>query len=507
MQMGKKLAAVVVAAALALSGCSSSGESSGTGTGAQIKTLRLPTSAAPTSFTIGQWGGGDATLLRSVYDTILSQDLDGKIVGSIAESWKYSDDRKTLTLTIRSGMKFTDGEPVDAAAVVASLEALRKGASTSAWLSAISEVKASDSSTVVVTLSEPNAALLAALAGVAGVVGSPKSLTTESSKLEPVGSGAYTIDKSATTVGALYTLKKNSDNWNAKAYPFETVTLRVMQDPTAVQNAVLAGQLDHAGITPEQATLYDTSKFTTGQSKPQAVGALWFVDRAGKLVPALADVRVRRAINLAFDRSLIESSLNKGTSHATNQVFSPTGQAYSADLLTAKSFDVDSAKKLMADAGYANGFTVTMPSVAGVTTNFESTITQLLGDIGVKVTWESVPFQDFFKKVFTGTYGMFFFFNGFTGSDALDAQASLSGLFNPTGFITPELQALVDAANAAPEDKQAAAYQAINKHLVDEAWAAPIIYATGIYVASKNITFTPPVIGSQNLLPFRPAGS
>lgn len=508
--MGKKLAAVVVAAAtaLALVACGSSTGSSSSSAGASADaTLHLPLSAAPTSFAIGEWGGGDATLLLSVYDTILSQDLDGKVGPGIAESWKYSDDRKTLTLTIRSGMKFSDGTPVDAAAVAASLKALQKGTSSGATLTAISDVTASDASTVVLTLSRPDAALIPVLAGVSGVVGSPKSLGAESSKLDPVGSGPYTIDKSATTVGGVYTLKKNPDNWNAKAYPFETVQLRVMQDATASQNAMQAGQLDFAGITGDQVSLYDPSKFTTGQSKPQAVAALWFADRAGKVVPALQDVRVRQAINMAFDRALLESSLNKGATHATNQVFSPLDPAFSEELLTTNSYDVDAAKKLMADAGFADGFAVTMPSVAGVTTTYESTITQQLADIGITVTWESVPFQDFFQKVFTGTYGMFFFFNGFTGNDAQDAQAALTGIFNPTQFMTPELQALLDTANAAPEDQQADAYLAVNKYLVDQAWAAPIVYATGNWVASKNITYTPPVVSGQNLLPYAPAGS
>ena len=237
------------------------------------------------------------------------------------------------------------------------------------------------------------------------------------------------------------------------------------------------------------------------------MAALWFTDRAGKVIPALQEVGVRKAINMAFDRGLIESSLNKGSSHATNQVFSPLDPAFSEDLLTTNSYDVAAAKKLMADAGYADGFAVTMPSVAGVTTTYESTITQQLGDIGITVTWESVPFQDLFQKVFTGTYGMFFFFNGFAGNDAQDAQAALTGLFNPTQFMTPELQALLDTANAAPEDQQADAYLAVNKYLVEQAWAAPIVYATGNWVSSKDITYTPPVVGGQNLLPFAPASS
>ena len=491
---------------LGLAGCSSGNGSSSGSSGAEVTTLRLPLQAVPASLAVGGEGGGDSTLLLSVYDTIVRRGLDGAVTPGVAESWEYSDDRLTLTLTIRSGMTFSNGEAVDAAAVAASLEATRKGTSTASFISSISDVKASDASTVVVTLSRPDAALLPNLATGSGAVGAPSVLTAESSKLDPVGSGPYTIDKAASTAGALYSLKRNPNYWNVAAYPFETVEFRFMQDPVAVQNALLANQLDWANITLDQVGSFDTSKFTTGVSLPQAFGAVWLPDQAGNIIPALADVRVRQAINMAFDRDLIATSLNAGSSHPSNQVFSPLGEAFSEELLATNSFNVDGAKKLMADAGYASGFAVTMPSTP-ISVQYEATITQGLGDIGITVTWESVTLQDFYQKVFTGTYGMFFMFNGFAGSDPQDAASSLTGLFNPFQTMTPELQSLLDAANAAPEDQQAAAYRAVNEYLVDEAWTSPIVYATGSFVTTKGVTYTPPVVAGQSLLPFAPAGS
>ena len=503
-----RAAAVAAAAGLALTACSGGGGSSSGATEDDApQTLRLSQAAPPANFQIGNWAGGDATLFLSVYDTIVHRGVDGELEPAIAESWEYNEDRTQLTLDIRDGMEFTNGEPVDAEAVVASLEAARAGSSTAQNLASVQQVEATDESTVVVTLAQPDGALVDSLSSTVGAVGAPDVLTAEESKLSPIGSGPYTLSAES-TVGSKYILEKNEDHWNADAYPYETVEVQVIADPSASQNAVLSGQLDFAGLQSADAlTQFPEDRFSSGVGKANAVAVLWLVDREGKVVPALSDVRVRQAINLAFDRAGIEKNLNPGTNHATNQIFSPEGEAFSEDLLEETPHDVDRAKELLAEAGYPDGFPVTMPSVTGITTTYESVITQSLADIGVQVTWESVPFQDFYAKVFGGNYGMFFMFNGFGGSPALDFKTSTSGIFNPSGATTPELQELVTSAYSASEEEQGEAYAAINEYLVAEAWYAPITYVTGFWVAPTTIDYTPPVAFGQSVEPFQPAGS
>jgi peptide/nickel transport system substrate-binding protein len=499
--------AVVAVAGLALAACSSGG-GGGASADSGDQTLRISVSAPPSNFQIGNWSGGEAYLFTGVYDTVLGLGADGSIEPEIAKSWEYSDDRTQLTLHIRDKMTFTDGSPVDADAVAASLNVARKGASTSQNLAALTDVKATDDSTVVVTLSAPDAALLPSLTGSIGAVGAKDVLTAESSKLDPVGSGPYVIDKKKTTVGSTYVLTRNPDHWNVDAYPYERVEVKVLADATAVQNALLAGQIDviGTGITPDVLKQFPTSKFHSGENNPVAFGALWLVDREGKVVPALADERVRRAINLVFDRDSIAKNLTGKGSGPTNQIVSPTGKAFDKDLLDETPYDVEEAKSLMAEAGYADGFAVTMPSTV-VSTSFEPTITQSLADINITVNWESVQFQDFYPKVLGGNYGMFFMYNGFSGFDPQDVDASLSGIFNPYNTTTPELQALLLAADSADDADQGAAYQAVNKYLVEHYWYAPLSYSTGFWVASNSVKYTPPVAYATSLRPFAPATS
>ena len=303
-------------------------------------------------------------------------------------------------------------------------------------------------------------------------------------------------------------LEKNPDNWNADAYAFDTIEVQVIQDAAAAQNAVLSGQLDYTNLPSEDAAAqFPEDRFTTGTGALSTVSALFIVDREGQIVPALADVRVRRAINLAIDREAI-SDLNPGTTAPTNQIFGPSGEAYSEELLDETPYDLEQARELMAEAGYADGFDITMPSVAGITTANESMIEQALTDIGIEVTWESVPFQEFYSKVFGGNYGMFFMFNGLSGLDARDYKAATSaGVFNPFDLTTPEFEELVAAANSAPEEEQGEAFRAVNEYLVDEAWFAPINYLGGYYAHPNTIEFTPPLAYGESVLPFQPAES
>ena len=174
--------AVAVAAGLALTACAGGGETSDTPDEEAPKTLRLSVAAPPSNFQIGNWSGGESTLFLSVYDTIVTLTGDGQLAPGIAESWEYDDSRTELTLDIRDGMTFTSGDPVDAEAVVASLEAALVGASTQGNLASIEAVEATDESTVVVTLSAPDAAVVPFLAGTGGAVGDPEALTAEESK-------------------------------------------------------------------------------------------------------------------------------------------------------------------------------------------------------------------------------------------------------------------------------------------------------------------------------------
>lgn len=508
--------AAIATLGLLLTGCSSSPAPSSSESATESSTpegtmptnaeLHLALNSPPASWMVGNWSGGDSTMALSVYDNLVYTDPDGNLIPGIAEEWAYSDDRKVLTFKLRSDAgSFTNGTKVDSSAVAASLEASRVGPSTANNFASVESIEAPDPTTVIITLKEPDAGLLPVLTAIQGIIGAPEVLTAESSQLEPVGSGPYILDAASTTVGSSYTLVKNADHWNAESYPFSKVTFTVIQDPTAVQNALQSGQLTYAGVpSADVAKQFDASKYTTGNNKPNTVGALWIIDREGSIVPALADVRVRQAINMAIDRQGIAAAINPGSNQATTQIFNPTSEAYDQALDSYYTHNIEGAKKLMAEAGYADGFELTMPSTPASIT-YEPLIGQALADIGITVTWDSISFQDLYSKVFGGNYGMYFFFNGFGAGMAADYNAVNGGIFNPFQLTDPSLEALVDTANSSPEAEQGAAFRKVNQHLVEEAYFAPVTNISGFYVHSNDVEYTPPAIIGQTLRPWTPA--
>ncbi|MDN4480459.1 ABC transporter substrate-binding protein [Demequina muriae] len=505
-----RLAAAAVAASLALAACSSdSGTSENGATGDPAaptkQELNLSVQAPTADLSVGNFTGGDTTIYLGVYDRLVTQGLAGELIPSIAESWEMSDDGLTLTFYIRQGQAFTNDEPLDAAAVAASLEASRVGPGSAGQLATIESVETPDETTVVLNLSRPDAALIYQLAGTPGVISAPSLLGTDEAKLNPVGSGPYVLSAEGTTVGATYELIRNEDHWNADAYAFPTVNVAVIEDPTAQQNAMKTGQLDFMTLqSPDLVSQFPESDFTTGEGNPQALGGLFLTDREGSVVPALADVRVRQAINLAIDRQTIAEKLVPGVGSATAQIANPVGEAYDPALDEVYAYDLEAARTLMDEAGYGDGFSVTMPSTV-LSQTFDTTIAQQLSDIGITVEYESVPFQDLYAKLYEGTYGMFWFYNGYSGSDAKDVAQVLSGSFNPQATTTPELEELLATANAAPLDEHGEWFGAVNEYFVDEAWFAPVNASTGIWVSSNEVAYTPPVVADGSLLAWQPA--
>lgn len=243
-QRSQALAAVVAVALLATATTACDSTPAATSNSGTDATLALSILGTPNSFDPAQLIEGQQTYVwDSIFDTLLLQDNKGELHPGAAQSWSYAKDGRTLTLKIRQGMKFSSGDPVDANAVKATLERIRSTPGQSQLsLASVSAVEAPDASTVVIKLKQPDASLLGALSTSPGVIGDPKTMTNKSTALNPVGSGPYTLDTKATVNGSVYVLKRRDDYWNKKAYPFGTVKIRVITDPTASANALKAGE-------------------------------------------------------------------------------------------------------------------------------------------------------------------------------------------------------------------------------------------------------------------------
>ncbi|HET6706313.1 ABC transporter substrate-binding protein [Amycolatopsis sp.] len=476
--------AVAVAALLPISSCGTSGSSS-----SGAATLTLGVQAPPNSLDPVQLLEGQQMYLWSaIYDTLLYSDNDAVLRPNAAESWQYSDDARTLTLNLRPGMKFSTGAPVTAAAVKTTLDRTKATPGPlQSNLDAVRSVEAPDDRKVVLRLSHPDPNLLGSLAQGNGVIGDPATLTAPNTALDPVGSGPYVLDRQATVNGSKYVLHRRDDYWNAAAYPAKTVTVRVIPDRTALFNALLSGEVDAGSVDVSQAQAAQKAGLTLKRVDGVAVGEFVLADRGGKLAPALADVRVRRAINMAFDRRKIVDKILGGLGQPTTQIFNPKSPAYVPALNDRYPYDPAGARRLLAEAGHADGFTLTIPATV-VSQLIQPTITQSLADIGITANWKPVPPQD---STQTGEYPVYFNIAGAVPAPrTVNSKLAPTGSTNPFKSQAPELTALMDKAAATTDAKQAdEIYRQINTSVVDNAWFAPLFTTSTEWVTRPKVTY------------------
>ncbi|MFC8521441.1 MULTISPECIES: ABC transporter substrate-binding protein [Micrococcaceae] len=479
-------AAVALAASLALSACG--GDPSSEADSAPT-TLTFGVQAAPNSLDPAQLHDGQQRYVwGAVYDTLIYSDSEGKLQPGAAKSWEYSADARTLTLKLRDDMKFSDGDPVTSQAVKTSLERTRTTAGPQqSNLSAVASIDAPDEHTAVLNLSRPDANLLVSLSYGAGAIGDPATINETRTALDPVGSGPYTLDRTATVDGTKYVLKKRDDYWNAEAYPFKTVTVRVIPDRTALFNALLTKELDAGTVDAAQSKQIEASGFTLTAVEDVSTAGIVIADRAGQVAPPLADVRVRQAVNLAFDRKKMLAALVNGQGRTTEQVFDKLSPAYINELDDAYGFDPEKARSLLKEAGYPNGFSLTMPATA-IVQPFQASITQALADIGIKVEWEPVPAQSSGQ---TTKWGMYFNLGTTAApSRTVALYFGKNGSQNPFRYEDPKMNDLLVKLSAETDSARAAdIYKKINQYATDNAWLAPFFSLESTWAMKKGLDY------------------
>ena len=492
MKFGPKstVVAVLTAAALALTACGGGGGGGGNA-GAPATTLTIGqlqdlVSFEPTDAHIGH----TMPYYQAVYDTLIRRAPDGTLEPMVAESWTYNAENTVLTMKLRTDVTFTDGTKLDAEGVKANLDHFKKTQGRDAYqVASMDSVAVVDPTTVAITLNAPDPAFTYYLSLAAGLVASPKALGTEGIKTTPDGSGPYELDTKNTVKGSQYVFTKRADYWNKDLQKFDKITMKFLADATARTNALVSGQVDATLLDPKTGKQAESAGMTLTSSQVDWAGLL-LVDREGKINPELGDVKVRQAINHAFDRKTIltQQLLDEGT--PTDQVFGPESGAYLPDLDNSYPYDPAKAKALLAEAGYAKGFTLKLPSIVG----FEAilaVIQQQLGDIGIKVQIETIPQANFVPDVAGGKYSAFYF-QLYQAEPwvAINQMISTSALYNPFKSTTPELQTMLDAVQNGGE-KSAEEAKAVNKYVTENAWFAPFYRINQMYFTNKKITVEP----------------
>jgi len=468
----KRMAALVAAVALGLTGCSAAG---GATQEQSSQTLTLGALLAPKTFAADQSEFANLSpFYQAVYDTLIRMKPDGTLVPMLAKEWKYNADKTVLTLTLRDDVKFTDGTPFNADAAKQNLERFKAGTSPDAqFLAALKTAKAVDATTLELTLSAPDPAFLNYLSKDASFMQSPASFAAPDIATKPVGSGPYVLDTAATVTGTSYSYKRNPDYWDKGLVHYDNLVLNVYGDQTSLLNAIKSGQLNGANtIDNNTLTEIEAAGYKVNPLQLNWSGLLLF-DRAGTTNPALKDVRVRQALNYAFDTKAMLASIGQGYGELTAQVFPPSSDAYDKALDSRYPYDPAKAKALLAEAGYASGLTLKLPSSALLGNTIPALITQQLKDVGITAEFADTG-NNFIADLLAPKYGVsYMILEQQSDWQLINMKIAPNAPWNPYKYEDPKVDQLIKTIHLGSETEQKAAAKELNKYIVEQAWFAP----------------------------------
>jgi len=335
--------------------------------------------------------------VRNVYDSLTAYDVGGVTIGpSIASSWEVSDDALEYVFTLEQGITFHDGSELTSSDVVASIERTKEvNQGPASLLGGVSDIAAPDDYTVVISLSAPDVFLPGKLQKIAIV--SEDAILENATDDDPMamdwfatneaGSGPYILDKwNKGTSIELVAFEDYRLDWEPGT-PTK-VSLRTDPDVQTALQLMQTGEIDMMGaVGPDEAA---------AASRIDGVQIIEQETLSVKILPlnlnnpALADVRVREAIALAFD---YQAMIDYYQGFATPAV-GPLPTAFGGlDDLPILERDVEAAKALLAEAGYAEGLTLTFMGLAGLSyQEFGGTLlAQNLAEVGITVQQNMVP--------------------------------------------------------------------------------------------------------------------
>ncbi|WP_197043371.1 ABC transporter substrate-binding protein [Saccharothrix sp. NRRL B-16314] len=454
------------------------------------------------------------TFLLPAYDRLLDIDAKGKVVPMLAEKTALSDDGLTLTLTLREGVVFHDGTPFDATAVKANIERAKTAerSTLKPELAVVTAVDVVDPRTVALKLSAPAASLPAQLADRAGMMVSPQAFAKPDLALAPVGTGPYRVVEGGQP-GVLVVYERFDEYWNASttAEAVKRIELHIQLNPETRLRSTGAGEFDATMINLDQFKAASDTKLQV--LSQQGAGAFQIYLNMSKN-PALAKPEVRAALSMALDRNGISQALLGGQCTPSAQIFPKDYWAAAPDLgPDAAKFDVAAAKQKLADAGFPDGFTMSMTSVnvAPYSTVTEAVAAQLR-EIGVtvelKIAEPAQVMAGFVAQKSVDSYVSLW-------PGAVDPAQTVASLYLPGGPLNPggapdeEITRLAAEGQATPNgEAREKVYQKIAARAVAVTSHLPICSAPLLLMASTKVRgLTSTVAGAIDLRAVKIAGS
>jgi peptide/nickel transport system substrate-binding protein len=428
---------------------------------------------------------GQAVVFDAVYETLIRQTDFDEYEPLLAKSFEFENGRTLISLEVRDDVVFTDGTELTADIVKESFEWDFDLGIRPEYLD---DIVVTGEHSLEFHLNRPDTDILFRLSNTA--IHTPEAMTDPEARVnDPIGTGPYLLDVENSTIDAGYSFVRNPDYWNPDAYPFDTVAVSLMSDVTARINALKSGQVDVVvGLDGPAATEAEASGLDVLQI-PTGFTALSLADLRGELLPPIGDLRVRQAISMAFDRQAIAAATYGGFADANSQIFERDAPGYQEDRADEYAYDPERARELLAEAGYADGFEMRIPTIQDAPDDLQPYIEQALGDIGITVVWEPQPGDVWFQKATQGDYAVVLM-NSYS-SDSVDLMKS-DHYWNYRHNSTPETEDLIDVVNAGTDEEAQEATDRLGQIALDDAWYAVLTHWVTIYGMASGYEVTVP---------------
>lgn len=434
--------------------------------------------------------GGEKAVNDNVFETIMTRDVEGKLQLGIAAEEPVQVDELTWEIKLRPGLTFHNGEALDAEAVAFSVKRMIDPDLNSeqlSYFSTFSGAEVVDATTVRINTSGPDPILPARLYYF--MIAPPEASQAEDFAQNPVGSGPYKFvswDR-----GNTIRLEANPDYWGG-APEIDAVTYRFIEESGTRLSALLANEVDLiTNLLPEFKERVPASASMRGLEHPVV---LLNTDSGDT-----ADVRVRKALNLAIDKEALVAALFEGDAVVeAGQLLGPGYFGFNPDV-AAYPYDPEQAKALIKEAG-AEGKEITLVGTSGRWLK-DRELVEVVGGfwsaIGLEVDVQIYEFDEYLTRLFDKENRAEAIFV-VSGNELLDADRSLSAYYASSGFGSsntyPELEEWITTART--ETDTAARTRLYNDAVAfahDQATHAWLLNINNIWGMSERLQWTPRV--------------
>ena len=339
---------------------------------------------------------GTREVMFNVFEGLMKPTPDGDLTPAIAERYEVSEDRMTYTFHLREGVQFHNGETVTAEDVVYSIQ--RCAAATETGIvqveafSVIQSIETPDDKTVAITISEPSNEFISYMTTAILPADYDKQDT------DPVGTGPFKFV--SRTAQDSVVLEKFDGYWGTPAQ-LDKVTLKIMENADSLMMSLQSGAIDLcAHLTSTQVAQLEKD-FNVAEGTMNLVQAMYL----NNAVAPFDDVRVRQALCYAVDKQeIIDLAFDGYGSPIGSSMYPAFGKYFDDSLTNYYTKDVEKAKALLAEAGYPDGFdmTITVPSNYKPHMDTAEVLVQQLAQIGVNATIEPIEWESWVSDVYAG---------------------------------------------------------------------------------------------------------